>query len=87
LQYSIFYGTGVERDISRLPKHILRRVDQTIVAFADDPRLHSCVKMKGHGQLYRVRIGDWRIVYEVDDARRAVTVQIVAHRSDVYRAL
>jgi mRNA interferase RelE/StbE len=86
LQYSIFYGTGVEREISRLPKHILGRVDQTVLALADNPRPRNCVKMKGHGQLYRVRIGDWRIVYEVDDARRTVTVQIVAHRSDVYRA-
>jgi mRNA interferase RelE/StbE len=47
----------------------------------------QCVKLAGHESLYRLRVGDWRIVYAVDDARRFATVTIVAHRREIYRGL
>jgi len=44
-------------------------------------------KLSGHQRLYRVRVGDWRILYEIDDAKRIVEIHLVAHRREVYRGL
>jgi mRNA interferase RelE/StbE len=87
MSYEIRYNRGVDRDIARLPRPVMLRVDTAIMALADDPRPPKCVKLTGYSTLYRVRIGDWRVVYDVDDARQIVEVQIVAHRREVYRGL
>lgn len=87
MSYAIYFGPGVERDMSRLPRGILVRVDRAITALADTPRPAGCKKLVGQVNLYRVRVGDWRIVYEIDDAQRIVIVAIVGHRREVYRGL
>ena len=87
MSYAIFYRPGVARDMARLPKAVLRRVDKAIMSLAGDPRPPGCRKLGGATGLWRLRVGDWRIVYEIDDARRLVEVQIVAHRREVYRRL
>ena len=73
--------------MSRLPQPVLKRVDRAILGLGDNPRPHGCKKLTGPGNLHRIRIGDWRIVYEVNDARREVEIQIIANRKDVYRRL
>jgi mRNA interferase RelE/StbE len=61
-------------------------VNDAIDGLALEPRPHGSTKLAGRGD-YRVRVGDWRIVYEVDDQRRRVILIRIAHRSDVYRRL
>jgi len=51
------------------------------------PRMAGVTKLSGHDKLYRARVGDYRIVYEIDDAKELITVSLVAHRRDVYRDL
>jgi mRNA interferase RelE/StbE len=87
LNYTILYRPGVDREMAKLPRPVLRRVDMAILGLGSNPRPHSCKKLTGQGNLYRVRVGDWRIVYEVSDSRREVEIQIVANRKDVYRRL
>jgi len=76
-----------KRELRRLPTHILRSVLEGIRALADDPHPAGCSKLRGHESLYRIRIGDWRVVYEADSATRIVTVLRVASRGEVYRGL
>jgi mRNA interferase RelE/StbE len=59
-------------------------VNDAIDGLALEPRPRGSTKLAGRSD-YRVRVGDWRIVYEVDDERRRVVVIRIAHRSDVYR--
>ena len=87
MNYTILYRRGVERDMSKLPSVVLKRVDATILGLGSNPRPHGSKKLSGHANLYRVRVGDWRIVYEVSDVRREIEIQIVANRKDVYRGL
>ena len=87
MSYTILYGAGVEREMSKLPPPVLKRVDTAILRLGNNPRPHRCKKLTGHGNLHRIRVGDWRIVYEVNDARHEVEIQIVANRKDVYRGL
>jgi mRNA interferase RelE/StbE len=86
MNFTVQYRPRVERDIERLPRGVLELVDRKLRLLGETPRPSGCKKLKGAG-LWRVRVGDYRIVYEVDDARKIVDVHIVAHRRDVYRGL
>jgi mRNA interferase RelE/StbE len=71
----------------RLDAGATRRVDAAIRALADDPRPPGCLKLSGPSGLWRIRAGDWRVIYAIDDAARTVTVTTVAHRRESYRGL
>lgn len=62
-----------------------RRVVRRIEGLADQPRPPGCEKLSGTYDRYRVRQGRYRVVYEIDDAIRTVTVVKIGHRRDVYR--
>ena len=87
MSYTILYRPGVERDMSKLAKPVKKRVDAVILDLGNNPRPHGCKKLTGYQNLYRIRVGDWRVVYEAMDARREIEIQIVANRRDVYRRL
>jgi len=62
-----------------------RRIVAAISALSDDPRPQGCEKLSGRNDRYRVRIGDYRIVYAIEDGRLVVYVVKVGHRREVYR--
>ncbi|MBI4449655.1 type II toxin-antitoxin system RelE/ParE family toxin [Candidatus Uhrbacteria bacterium] len=75
----------VAKQIRAFPKSVQRRVIAHIKALALDPRPQDKVKkLKGAETLYRIRVGDYRVVYAVDDTARVVTVTRVQHRREVY---
>lgn len=55
-----------------------------IEALAGDPRPHGCRKLTGAEDLWRIRVGDYRVVYQVDDAEMLVLIATAGHRRDVY---
>jgi mRNA interferase RelE/StbE len=85
--YAVSIRDSAAKAIRKLPRDIQRRVTSAAEALAANPRPSGAVKLTGHRDLYRIRVGDWRIVYAVDDPRRIVDVRIVAHRREVYRDL
>jgi mRNA interferase RelE/StbE len=87
MNYTILYRASVKRDMRRLDKPILQRVDAAILALADDPRPPGCVKLSGPLALWRIRVGDYRVVYEIQDRRLIIVVVNVAHHREVYRGL
>ena len=82
--YSVLVTRSAEREIDRLPTGIRRLVVRRIQALADDPRPHGSQKLAGEDK-YRVRQGDYRIVYTIEDEIVTITGVRVGHRSDVYR--
>jgi mRNA interferase RelE/StbE len=76
-----------ERIIRRLPRDLLRRIDQKLLELAIDPRPEGCKKLVGYESLYRVRVGDWRITYQVEDDRLIVLILEIAPRGGAYRNL
>jgi mRNA interferase RelE/StbE len=84
--YSIEIKKSAAREIEGLPLRARRQVVERIGLLADDPRPRGCEKLVG-GERYRVRQGDYRIVYSVEDLRLVVWVVKVGHRRDVYRGL
>jgi mRNA interferase RelE/StbE len=71
--------------VEQLPVTVQRRVLARPARIEADPRGTGSVKLAGTKATYRVRVGDWRIVYEIDDRRSSVIVTIVAHRKEVCR--
>jgi mRNA interferase RelE/StbE len=85
--YRIVTTRAAEQDLAKLTKQVLARVDASILALADVPRPRGAVILHGSERLLRIRVGTYRIVYQVDDDTRMVTVARVRHRREVYRRL
>jgi mRNA interferase RelE/StbE len=82
--YAVELKPSARKELESLPDTVLTRVIRKIESLAPDPRPAGCKKLKGYKDLWRVRVGDWRIVYIINDATRLVSVIRVAHRSKVY---
>ena len=82
--YSLVIKKSAERELRTIPKPDLRRVTERLRGLAQDPRPTGSEKLSGHDR-YRVRQGDYRTVYAVDDETRTVQVVKVGHRREVYR--
>ena len=82
--YNLRIKRDAEKEIRRLPKSDIKRIVTKILQLAEDPRPQGCEKLKGE-EGYRIRQGDYRIVYLINDADRFVQVITVGHRRDVYR--
>jgi mRNA interferase RelE/StbE len=85
--FEIVSQPTVHKDLRRLPKTALARVMARIEGLASDPLPRQVVKLSDAERLYRIRVGDYRIVYEVDAEARLVTIHYVRHRRDVSRAI
>ena len=84
--YTIEQHPAVDKLITRMRDRELRnRLVQAIASLADNPRPNGCVKLESNYDLYRIRVGDWRIVYQIIDDRLIVLVTEVAQRKEVYR--
>ncbi len=75
------------RDLKALPKNVLRRVDRRVLGLADNQRPRGSEKLKGETDLRRVRVGDYRIVYKIDERALLVIVVRIGHRREVYHGL
>jgi mRNA interferase RelE/StbE len=84
-KYKVEVARRAVRALAALPRREQQRVRAAIDLLADDPRPPACRKLSGEASAYRVRVGDYRIVYEVLDDRLVVHVVRVGHRRDVYR--
>jgi mRNA interferase RelE/StbE len=85
MPYQVLVPKRVQREIDGLPATVRTRVVHAIDRLTDDPRPPGCVKLTGQQDEYRIRVGDYRVRYEVRDADQSVSVLRVQHRRDVYR--
>lgn len=81
--YSVEFERSARKDLDRLDQHVRAR----IVGLADDPRPAGVVRLSGYHDMWRIRVGDYRVVYEIRDDRLIVTIVRVAGRGTVYRDL
>jgi mRNA interferase RelE/StbE len=83
--YRIEINRAPEKAIERLPVNIKRRVRQAIDQLAFDPRPRGCIKLQGQdATYYRIRVGDWCVVYFIDDGKLVVLVVDFGPRGGVY---
>jgi mRNA interferase RelE/StbE len=82
--YRLFIKPSAAKEIEALPKQDRRRIVAKITSLSRDPRLPGCEKLSGHDR-YRLRQGNYRILYEIQDVALIVVVVKVRHRRDIYR--
>jgi mRNA interferase RelE/StbE len=82
--YSVEVKPRARKDLEALPDHVLARVVQKIESLGRTPRPTGCRKLKGYKDEWRVRVGDWRVVYIVEDAAKLISITRIAHRREVY---
>ena len=86
MPYQLKITRSALKELKGLPEGIRQRIRQAIHALADEPRPRGCKKLKGQTD-YRIRVGDYRVLYEIDDDAQIVVVWRVGHRRDVYRGI
>ena len=84
--YRVFYEKRVFKDLDKIPKHALERITPIFSELANNP-FNKSRRLSGMKGLYRIRQGDYRIVYTVNSKLREVKVLLVRHRKDSYRDL
>ncbi len=83
--YSILLERSAEKDLGRLAPDLHNRIITAIQKLAHNPRPSGCRKLAGTENDWRIRVGDYRVVYEIADVIRVVHVHRVRHRREVYR--
>jgi mRNA interferase RelE/StbE len=86
-RYRVELTTQAAKQLAALPREVQRRLDVRILALGDNPRPPGSTKLAGTDDLYRIRAGDYRIVYRIEDRVLRVLVIRLGHRGDVYRGL
>ena len=76
-----------QKVLRKLPKELLQRIDIQFAVLAKNPRPAGCKKLSGFDNLYRVRVGDWRISYAIEEQQLVILVLEIAPRGDAYRNL
>ena len=82
--HEVRIGRSATKELESLPGNILERVAKKIDSLADQPRPAGCKKLRGADDLWRIRVGDYRIIYAVDDTAAVVEIRIIRHRKDAY---
>ena len=84
--YTIRIKRSAEKEMDRLSDKVFRRISEAILRLESDPRPAGSKKLRGV-QDYRLRVGQYRILYSVDDGRRVIVISAVGHRREVYRGI
>ena len=83
MNYSIIILRRAQRELAELRRDIYPRVRDAIQSLAQNPRPPGCLKLTGR-EGWRIRVGVYRVIYEIDDSERIITILNVGHRRDVY---
>jgi mRNA interferase RelE/StbE len=83
-KYELLLRPSVKKDVKDIPKEDLQRIMERIGTLCDDPRPMGSIKLSGQNY-YRIRQGDYRIIYEIEDAQLIVIVVRIGHRREIYR--
>jgi mRNA interferase RelE/StbE len=83
-KYNVQLARSARKELESLDKSIVVRIFARLVALSDDPRPPGCKKLRGANDLWRVRVGDYRVIYAISDRERVVDVSAIHHRSDAY---
>lgn len=83
--YEISYARGVKKDFKSIDRKDHGRIIAAINRLADNPRPAGVKKLTGYASFYRIRVGDYRVIYDIHDGRLTVLVVEVGHRKDIYR--
>jgi mRNA interferase RelE/StbE len=82
--YDVALTSSAERELKKLSGQLVARIMPRLENLASNPRPSGCKKLRGGDHEWRIRVGDYRVVYTIDDAELRVEVTRIRHRSEVY---
>ncbi|MEK6570335.1 MAG: type II toxin-antitoxin system RelE/ParE family toxin [Bacteroidota bacterium] len=82
--YTIAFARSGRRELEELDAALVKRILQRIESLAEDPRPRGCRKLRGEENLWRIRVGTYRVVYSINDTKKSLDIIIVRHRSKAY---
>ena len=82
--YSITFARSARKELEALSNSLIARIFLKIESLAAEPRPTGCKKLQGNTNLWRIRIGDYRVVYSIDDIAEVVDIVRIRHRREVY---
>ncbi len=85
MSYTIEWLRSARKEIDAIPARTAVRIVETVGRLAENPRPVGCKKLKGHDDLWRIRIGSYRVIYFIGDTIRLVRIEKVSDRKDAYR--
>ncbi len=87
MSYRITFNRAYIKDLRSIPEHARRQIREKVLALAANPRPDGCKKLRGEFDppLFRIRCGDYRVVYSIDDGVLLVLIIEVGHRKDIYK--
>ena len=85
MNYTILISKSVQKQIDKLPNPVNFRIKDKIRQLTENPRPSGVVKLKGYENQYRIRVGDYRIRYEISDAQLNVKLLQCKHRREIYK--
>ena len=84
-KYRVAFASSAEKELKKLPAQLIARLVPRLENLASNPRPSSCKKLAGGDGEWRIRVGDYRVVYTIDDSELLVEVTRIRHRREVYR--
>ena len=85
MNYRILIPNRTRKELDAISSPDLERVSERISSLGANPRPPGCKKLKGEDKTWRVRVGKYRILFQIDDAAKAVVIVGVGHRREIYR--
>ena len=83
--YVVVFARSARKELQNLDPQVARRILKQVEALVSNPRPSGVMKLEGAVDLWRIRVGEWRVVYRISDRDRVVDITAVRHRSDAYR--
>jgi mRNA interferase RelE/StbE len=84
-QYEIVFARSARKELQALSHDVAERILERVELLASNPRPSGCKKLHGHSSLWRIRVGDYRVIYSIDDSNLVVDISVVRHKSEAYR--
>jgi mRNA interferase RelE/StbE len=83
-RYEVVFSKRAEKDIEKLPAKAVEKIIPVVISLESNPRPVNCKKLKGYVDLWRVRVGNYRIIYSIEDKILLVDIRGIGDRKDVY---
>jgi mRNA interferase RelE/StbE len=83
--FNLQWRTSTRKDLRKIPREMVSRIVAEVETLGDEPLPHGSEKLTGSERTYRIRVGDYRVVYEIFRDAKIVEIQRVRHRKDVYK--
>jgi mRNA interferase RelE/StbE len=82
--YSVTFSRSAQKELEALSNPLIQKIFSKIESLSNNPRPPGCAKLQGFSNLWRIRIGDYRVVYSIDDISKTIDITRIRHRREVY---